>query len=71
VIQEVDRGGAFDFTKHPPAHVPLPAGYENIVGAYPEASTYQTSPVGGVNLVLVANGKENEALGVFAIPPPR
>jgi hypothetical protein len=74
VIQEVDRGGgggtgALDFTKHPPATVPLPAGFENVVGAYPEASTYQTQPVSGVNLALVASGKENVALGVFATPP--
>jgi hypothetical protein len=69
VIQEVDRAAGLDFATHPPAVVPLPAGFENVVGAYPEASTYQTTAVGGVNLALVANGKENVALGVFATPP--
>ena len=70
VIREVDRGGgALSFTKHAPVSVPLPQGFEHVVGAYPEASTYQTTNVGGVNLALVSSGKENVALGVFATSP--
>lgn len=69
VLREVDRGAALDFTKHAAVNVPLPAGFENVVGAYPEAITYQTTAPGGVNVALVANGHENVNVGVFATPP--
>ncbi len=69
VIREIERTGALDLGKHSAIDVPLPAGFEKIVGAYPEASTYQTTATGGINLALVAAGHENTALGIFATPP--
>lgn len=70
VLREVDRGkGAIDFAAHAPIQVPLPPDFENVVGIYPEASTYQTTATGGINLAVVASAKENVALGVFATPP--
>ena len=69
-IREFARApGALDWTTAVPVAVPLPAGYADIYAIYPETDAYRTTPVGGVNFAIVGSTRDNEVLGVFAIPP--
>jgi hypothetical protein len=72
VVREFARAlGPLDWGQATPTAVPLPAGYASLDAIYPETTTYQTSPVQGVNFAVVGAARENEILAVFAEPPAR
>lgn len=61
-------GAAVDWTQYPETAVPLPDGYQTIYAIYPESSVYQSVPVEGMNVVVVGDARQNEALYVGIHP---
>ena len=61
-------GAAIDWTKYAETAVPLPDGYTAIDAIYPESSVYQSVPAPGMNVVVVGDARQNEALYVGIHP---
>ena len=57
-------GDPLDFTSAPPLEVALPEGFGSAVGIYPVSDVYQTAEVTGLELVVVGQRRQNEALFV-------
>lgn len=66
--EQVAAGKPVDWASHEEQAVPLPDGYQSIDAIYPESTVYQTAPVEGMNVAVVGDARQYEALFVAIHP---